>query len=121
MREYRKPVVTVDAGLAEGIYVASGAGNSVSSGPLEVCGKWSGGGQAKFTLDLTNVNHSKLKVTVTFNKNISSGWGGGASSSIEGNKLILSWYEAPNTAEIYVQENSDIAQLQITGCSASNA
>lgn len=25
MREYKKPVVTVDAGLAEGIYAASGA------------------------------------------------------------------------------------------------
>lgn len=36
MREYRKPVVTVDAGLAEGIYAASGAGNGVSASDLSV-------------------------------------------------------------------------------------
>ena len=32
MREYKKPVVTVDAGLAEGIYAASG----VAQGTLNV-------------------------------------------------------------------------------------
>ena len=38
MKMYKKPVVTVDAGMAEGVYAASGA----SKGTLNVtyCGVW---------------------------------------------------------------------------------
>lgn len=121
MREYRKPVVTVDAGLAEGIYAASGAGNGVSARNLSVVSDWGNSGQAKFTLDLTNANRSKLTVTVKFNNTISNGWGSSASASYSGNQLTLYWYSAPETAEITVQANCVITQLEITGCSASNS
>ena len=121
MKRYEKPVVTVDAGLAEGVYAASGAGNGVSAGSLSVTANWGGGGQAQFTLNMKNANRSQLTVTVTFNNNISSGWGGGASATVSGNKLVLYWHSAPETAEIMVQENSAITQLRITGCSASNS
>lgn len=121
MERYEKPVITVDAGLAEGVYAASGAGNGVSAGSLSVVNNWGGGGQAKFMLDLRNANRSQLTVTVTFNNSIGSGWGGGATATVSGNKLVLYWYSAPETAEIIVQEKSAIAQLQITGCSASNS
>lgn len=120
MKMYEKPVVTVDTGLAEGVYAASGAGNGVSAGSLSITSDWGGGGQASFSLNLKNVNRSQLTVIVTFNNDISSGWGDGASGNVSGNKLILSWYSAPETAEITVQAN-DIRQLQITGCSASNS
>ena len=121
MKMYEKPVITVDAGLAEGIYAASGAGNSVSASDLSVVGDWGSGGQANFTLDLTNANRSQLTVTVRFNNNISGGWSDGASSIYSGNQLTLSWYSAPETAKITVQANCVITQLKITGCSASNA
>ena len=121
MKMYEKPVITVDAGLAEGIYAASGAGNSVSASDLSVVSDWVSSGQAKFTLDLTNANRSQLTVTVKFNNNISGGWGGNASAKASGNELTLSWYLAPETAEITVQANCVITQLKITGCSASNA
>ena len=121
MSRYEKPVITVDVGLAEGVYAASGAGNGVSAGSLSVVNNWGGGGQAMFTLDLSNANRSQLTVTVTFNNSIGNGWGGGAAATVSGNKLVLYWHSAPETAEITVQENSAIAQLQITGCSASNS
>lgn len=121
MKMYEKPVVTVDTGLAEGIYAASGAGNGVSAGNLSVIGDWGSSGQAKFTLDLANVNSSKLTVIVTFNNDLVSGWGGGADAHVDGKKLILNWYSAPSTAEITVQANCVITQLKITGCSASNS
>ena len=121
MKRYEKPVVTVDAGLAEGVYAASGAGNGVSAGSLSVINDWGGSGQAKFTLDLSNTNPSQLTVVVTFNHDIAGGWGGGASATYSGNKLTLSWYSAPATAEITVQANGAITQLRITGCSASNS
>ena len=120
MKMYEKPVITVDAGLAEGVYAASGAGNGVSASDLSVVANWGGSGQAKFTLDLTNVNLSQLTVTVTFNKDRVRGWGDGASASVSGNKLTLTWYSAPEKADIMVQAN-DIKQLRITGFSASNA
>ena len=120
MKTYEKPVITVDAGLAEGVYAASGAGNGVSASDLSVVSDWGGGGQANFTLDLTNANRSQLTVTVRFNNNISGGWSDGASSIYSGNQLTLSWYSAPETAEITVQANGVIKQLKITGCSASN-
>lgn len=121
MKRYEKPVVTVDAGLAEGVYAASGAGNGVSAGSLSVINDWGGSGQAKFMLDLSNANPSQLKVTVTFNSDITNGWGGGASTAWSGNRLTLSWYSAPSNPEIYVQVSSGIQQLQITNCSASNS
>ena len=121
MKIYEKPVVTVDAGMAEGVYAASGAGNGVSAGSLSVAADWGNSGQAKFTLDLRNANRSQLTVTVTFNNSINNGWGAGASASVSGNKLALYWHSAPETAEITVQADGAIAQLQITGCSASNS
>lgn len=111
----------MDAGLAEEIYAASGAGNGVSASDLSVVSDWGNSGQAKFTLDLTNANRSQLTVTVKFNNTISNGWGGGASASYSGNQLTLYWYSAPETVEITVQANCVITQLKITGCSASNA
>ena len=120
MREYAKPVVTVDNGLAEGVYAASGAENGVSASDLSVVSDWGGSGQAKFTLDMTNTNRSQLTVTVRFNNNISGGWGGNASTNASGNELTLYWYSAPETAEITVQADCVITQLQITSCSASN-
>ena len=120
MKMYEKPIITVDAGLAEGVYAASGAGNGVSASGLSVVYDWGGGGQANFTLDLTNANRSQLTVIVTFNKDLVRGWGGGAYAVASGNKLTLTWYSAPESAEITVQANGVIKQLKITGCSASN-
>lgn len=93
----------------------------MSASDLSVVNDWVSSGQAKFTLDLTNANRSQLTVTVKFNNNISGGWGGSASAKASGNELTLSWYLAPETAEITVQANCVITQLKITGCSASNA
>lgn len=120
MKTYERPVITIDAGMAEGIYAASGAGSSVSASALDVFADWGGSGQAKFTLDLTKANRSGLTVTVTFSNHIAAGWGDGASANISGNKLILSWHSAPEKPQIYVQADS-IRQLQIAGCSASNS
>ena len=93
----------------------------MSAGSLSVVNNWGGGGQAMFTLDMSNANCSQLTVTVTFNNSIGNGWGGGAATTVSGNKLVLYWHSAPETAQITVQANCAIAQLQITGCSASNS
>ena len=108
MKVYEKPVVSVDAGMTEGVYAASGAGGIKT------------GNKTKFDLDLSNVNLSQLTVVLTFNMDISSCWGSGAGVICSGKTATLTWHSAPTSAEITVQANGDIKNLQITGSSYSN-
>lgn len=116
---YEKPVVSVDAGMAEGVYAASGAG-SIAVGDITVTADWGSSGQAKFVLGLSNINPSQLTVVLTFNMDISSCWGGGASTNCSGKTATLSWYSAPGDAEIFVQVNGAIKNLQVIASSYSN-
>ena len=120
--KYEKPVVSVDAGLAEGVYAASGStSGSVSVKFLRYDGDWGNGGTAVFNVDLSNVKPSQLTVVLTFNMNINGGWGGGAGASAAGQELTLTWYSAPSSAEISVQvQGADVKQLKCTGSRAQN-
>lgn len=115
MREYMKPMISIDDGMAEGVY-AAGSGSSIVSGPKNIV-DWHDKGQATFTLNLSQLNRSQLTITLTFNKDLNSGWGSGASTSLSGKNLTLYWYSAPETADITVEANGDINQLRWTGCS----
>ena len=121
MKQYSKPIISIDAGMAEGVYAASGASNAITISAPTVTADWGGSGQATLTLDLSNMNPSQLTVILTFNMDITSGWGGAASASASGHNVTLSWYSAPETAEITVQANGDINQLKCTGYSYTNA
>ena len=71
MREYKKPVVTVDAGLAEGIYAASGA----AQGTLNVTyyGVWdrwgTNGGKGLAMANWSGINGT-ITLTINFNDNM---------------------------------------------------
>ncbi len=125
MKLYTKPVITIDSGLAEGVYAASGAGNDSSNrikvSTPNVINNWGDKGQASFSLDLSNVDPSQLTVVLMFNLNINSGWGSGANPTVTGNQLTLYWYTAPSSADITVEANGDITTLQCTATSYSNA
>lgn len=122
MKQYSKPIISIDIGMAEGVYAASGAdSNAIAISSPSATADWGGSGQATLTLDLSKMNPSQLTVILTFNMDISSGWGGGASASASGHNVTLTWYNAPETAEITVQANGDINQLKCTGYSYTNA
>lgn len=122
MKQYSKPMISIDAGMAEGVYAASGStSNAITISTPTVVADWGGSGQATLTLDLSNMNPSQLTVILTFNMDISSGWGGGASASASGHNLTLTWYSAPESADITVQTSDNIKQLQCTGYSYTNA
>ena len=53
---YEKPVITVDAGMAEGVYAASGA-PTISLTYLRNDGDWNNGGTNVYTLDLSALNN----------------------------------------------------------------
>ena len=121
MKVYEKPVVSVDAGMAEGVYAASGATNSgsVTASGLTVISDWGSGGQANFTLNFDNVSQNNIKVVVTFSFNIANAWGDGASAICSRDTANFSWYAAPTSATITVQADN-IGQLKIVSCSIVN-
>ena len=121
MKMYEKPIISVDAGMTEGVYAASGSTGGVNVNFLRYDGDWGNGGTAVYSIDLSGLNPSQLTVVLTFNINISGAWGGGASSAASGKSVTLTWYSAPSSAEISVQvQGSDVKQLQCTGSSYSN-
>ena len=121
MKMYEKPVISVDAGMTEGVYAAGGAGE-ITASEITVTADWGGSGQMKFSLDLSALNRSQLTVVLTFNMDINNCWGGGASVTPSSGKTVtLSWYDAPEFPEIYVQvDRADFKNLKITGSSYSN-
>lgn len=122
MKEYKKPVVTVDVGLAEGVYAASGAGDAVTFSELSTIANWgSDNGQLKFTANLSGVNPSQLTLAITFNADITSLWGGGAGATVSGKTATLTWYSAPSSAELTVQVSSGLSTLKIEGYSYRNS
>lgn len=120
MSNYEKPVISVDAGMAEGVYAASGSNGGVSVSGPSVVADWGGSGQVQFNIDLSSLNPSQLTVVLTFNMDISNGWGGNSTASFSGNKLTLYWYSAPTAAEIIVQVSANVNQLKCTGSTSSN-
>ena len=71
MNTYKKPVVTVDAGMAEGVYAASGA----SQGTLNVTyyGVWdrwgTNGGKGLAHADWSDINGT-ITLNITFNDTV---------------------------------------------------
>ena len=121
MREYRKPVVTVDAGLAEGIYAASGA----AQGTLDVTyyGVWdrwgTNGGKG-----LASANWSGISGTITLHINfndtvddieiadasVQKSWSGSTATL-----NFASTASNPLTIGIHLNHGTSIDNLQMTG------
>lgn len=116
---YEKPVITISPDLSEGVYAASGKQLSLSG--RTVIDRWNGGGSLLYTLNMAGQDPSQLSVTITCNAELSDGWGDGASKSVSGNSVTLTWYSAPESATIHVQTRSmDVDQFEAVSVSASN-
>lgn len=117
MKLYKKPVIMLDAGMAEGIYAADSGSSStytLAVADQGVAANYgSSGGQRNYLLDLTNVNNKNVTLYLKFNTDITGGWGSNSSPSANGQILTLSWYQAPASATITVQTNTDITALDL--------
>ena len=125
MRTYKKPVVTVDAGMAEGIYAASGA----SKGTLNVTyyGVWdrwgSNGGKGLAQADWSDIDGT---ITLTINLNdtvdeietddasVQKSWSGQTATL-----TFASTASNPLTIGIHLNHGTSIDNLQMTGFSYS--
>ena len=121
MREYRKPVVTVDAGLAEGIYAASGA----AQGTLNVTyyGVWdrwpSGGGKGLAFANWSDINGT-ITLHISFNDTVDGIETDDASvqNTCSGKTATLTFASTasnPLTIGIHLDHGTSIDNLKMTG------
>ena len=125
MRIYKKPVVTVDAGMAEGVYAASGA----SKGTLNVtyCGVWDrwglNGGKGLAQADWSDIDGT-ITLTINFNDTVDEIETDDASvqKSWSGRTATLTFASTasnPLTIGIHLNHGTSIDNLQMTGFSYS--
>ena len=121
MKTYKKPVVTVDAGMAEGVYAASGA----TQGTLNVTyggvwDKWgTNGGKGLAQADWSGINGT-ITLNITFNDTIDQVETDDASvqESWSGKTATLTFASTatnPLTIGEHIDHGASIDDLQMTG------
>ena len=121
MKTYKKPVVTVDAGMAEGVYAASGA----TQGTLNVTyvgvwDKWgTNGGKGLAQADWSGINGT-ITLNITFNDTIDQVETDDASvqESWSGKTATLTFASTatnPLTLGVHIDHGASIDDLQMTG------
>lgn len=121
MKTYKKPVVTVDAGMAEGVYAASGA----TQGTLNVTyvgvwDKWgTNGGKGLAQADWSGINGT-ITLNITFNDTLEQVETDDASvqESWSGKTATLTFASTatnPLTIGVHIDHGASIDDLQMTG------
>ena len=123
MNTYKKPVVSVDSGMAEGVYAASGAGtlNVIYTG---VWDRWgTNGGKGLAMANWSGINGT-ITLNVTFNDTVDQVETDDASvqKSWSGRTATLTFASTasnPLTIGIHLNHGTSIDNLQMTGFSYS--
>ena len=121
MKMYKKPIVTVDAGLAEGVYAASGA----SKGTLNVtyCGVWdrwgTNGGKGLAMADWSGIDGT-ITLNVTFNDTVDQAETDNASVKVSWSGKTATFVFASTVASsltigIHLNHGTSIDDLKMTG------
>ena len=121
MNTYKKPVVTIDAGMAEGVYAASG----VSQGTLNVTygGVWdrwgTNGGKSLAIASWSDLNGT-ITLNITFNDTVDQVETDDASvqTSWSGKTATLTFASTatnPLTIGIHIEHGTSIDDLKMTG------
>ena len=121
MKTYKKPVVTVDAGMAEGVYAASGA----TQGTLNVTyvGVWdrwgTNGGKGLAMANWSDIDGT-ITLNITFNDTIDQVETDDASvqESWSGKTATLTFASTatnPLTIGVHIDHGASIDDLQMTG------
>lgn len=119
MNTYKKPVVSVDSGMAEGVYAASGAGtlNVIYTG---VWDRWgTNGGKGLAMANWSGINGT-ITLNVTFNDTVDQVETDDASvqASCSGQSATLTFASTatnPLTIGIHLNHGTSIDNLQMTG------
>ena len=116
MKMYKKPVVTVDAGMAEGVYAASGAKGTLNVTYYGVWDRWgTNGGKG-----LAMANWSDIDGNITFNDTVDQAETDDASvqTSWSGKTATFTFASTasnPLTIGIHLNHGTSIDDLKMTG------
>ena len=120
MKTYKKPVVTVDAGMAEGVYAASGAKGTLNVTYYGVWDRWgTNGGKGLAMADWSGIDGT-ITLNVTFNDTIDQAETDDASvqTSCSGKTATLTFASTasnPLTIGIHLNHGTSIDNLKMTG------
>ena len=120
MKTYKKPVVTVDAGMAEGVYAASGAKGTLNVTYHGVWDRWgTNGGKGLAMADWSNIDGT-IALNITFNDTVDQIETDDASvqTSCSGNTATLTFASTasnPLTIGIHLNHGTSIDNLKMTG------
>lgn len=119
-KTYKKPVISIDSGMAEGVYAASGA----AQGTLNVAyygawDKWAAGGKGLAQANWSDISGT-ITLKITFNDTIDDletddasvqkSWSGKTATLIFANTVTN-----PLTIGIHINHGTSIYDLQMTG------
>ena len=119
MNTYKKPVVSVDSGMAEGVYAASGAG-TLNVIYTAVWDRWgTNGGKGLAMANWSGINGT-ITLNVTFNDTVDQVETDDASvqASCSGQTATLTFASTatnPLTIGIHLNHGTSIDNLQMTG------
>ena len=120
MKMYKKPVVTVDAGMAEGVYAASGAKGTLNVTYHGVWDRWgTNGGKGLAMADWSGINGT-ITLNITFNDTLDQVETDDASvqESWSGKTATLTFASTatnPLTIGVHIDHGASIDDLQMTG------
>ena len=120
MKTYKKPVVTVDAGMAEGVYAASGAKGTLNVSYYGVWDRWgTNGGKGLAMANWSDINGT-ITLNITFNdtvdqaettdSSVQTSWSGKTATF-----TFASTVESPLTIGVHIDHGTSIDNLQMTG------
>ena len=120
MKTYEKPVVSVDTGLAEGVYAASGATQGrLTVDFLMIADRWgTSGGKSFFTANWSDINGT-ITLNITFNDTVDQAETDNASvqTSWSGKTATFTFASTasnPLTIGIHIDHGTSIDDLKMT-------
>lgn len=120
MKTYEKPVVSVDTGLAEGVYAASGAQGTLNVTYHGVWDRWgTSGGKGLAQADWSGIDGT-ITLNITFNDTVDQAETDDASvqTSCSGQTATLTFASTasnPLTIGIHLNHGTSIDDLKMTG------
>lgn len=120
MKTYTKPVVTIDNGMAEGVYAASGAQGALNVTYVGVWDRWgTNGGKALAQADWSGIDGT-ITLNITFNDTVDQVETDDASvqTSCSGKTATLTFASTatnPLTIGIHLNHGTSIDDLKMTG------
>lgn len=118
---YQKPVVSVDTGMAEGVYAASGSSKgSLNVSYYGVWDRWGTNGGKGLAMASWSDLDGTITLHITFNDTVDQieVVGGGAQTVISGKTATLTFASTvanPMTIGIHLNHGTSIDNLQMTG------